>query len=149
MTTKQQLYTKCQDFLNNRLDVIKKAIFDIQNSLQSETKSSAGDKHETGRAMLQLEREKAGHQLAEIQKLKETLHKINPESQHQNIALGSVVYTTQSNYFIAVSAGELEINSDKFYAISPSTPIAKLILSKEVGDQIQFRNSTFVISKIQ
>jgi transcription elongation GreA/GreB family factor len=149
MTVKQQLYTKCENFLNNRLEVIKKTITDIQNSLESETKSSAGDKHETGRAMLQLEREKAGHQLAEIQKLKETLYKVNPENEHQNIALGSVVYSSESNYFIAISAGELDVNGDKFYAISPSTPIAKLILSKQVGDKIQFRNSTFVISKIE
>ena len=77
MNTKQQLYTKCQDFLNGRLEVIQSKILDIQNSLQSETKSSAGDKHETGRAMLQLEREKTGHQLAEIQKQKGILAKIN------------------------------------------------------------------------
>ncbi|WP_296383474.1 3-oxoacyl-ACP synthase [Winogradskyella sp.] len=149
MNTKQQLYKACQDFLNNRLEVIQKTILDIQNSLQSETKSSAGDKHETGRAMLQLEREKAGHQLAEIQKLNETLHKINQEIQHQTVALGSVVYSTQSNYFIAISAGEIVIDKVKFYAISPSTPMAKLLLSKEVGDEVQFRNSTFVISKIE
>jgi transcription elongation GreA/GreB family factor len=149
MSVKQQLYNKCEGFLNNRLEVIQNTISDIQNSLQSETKSSAGDKHETGRAMLQLEREKAGHQLAEIQKLNEALHKINPESEHYSVALGSVVYSTQSNYFIAISAGEIEIEGDKFYAISPSTPMAKLLFSKEVGDQIQFRSSTFVISKIE
>ena len=53
MTIKQQLYKKCQDFLNQRLETIQNTILDIQNALQSETKSSAGDKHETGRAMLQ------------------------------------------------------------------------------------------------
>ncbi len=149
MSIKQQLYKACENFLNNRLEVIQKTISDIQNSLQSETKSSAGDKHEIGRAMLQLEREKAGHQLAELQKLSQTLYKINPESEHKSIALGSVVFTTQSNYFIAISAGEIVIEDEKFYAVSASTPMAKLLLSKGVGDQIQFRNSTFVISKIE
>ncbi len=124
-------------------------ISDIQNSLQSETKSSAGDKHETGRAMLQLEREKAGHQLAEVQKLNEILHKIKLEIHHQSVALGSVVYSTQSNYFIAISAGEITINNDKFYAISPSTPMAKLLLSKTVGDCIEFRDTKFTIKEIQ
>lgn len=149
MNIKQQLYKACQGFLNNRLETIQKTISDIQNSLQSETKSSAGDKHETGRAMLQLEREKAGHQLAETQKLSETLHKIEPDSCHRSVALGSVVYTTQSNYFIAISTGELIVNTDKFYAISPSTPIAKLLFSKEVGDIIEFRDSVFTIKEIQ
>ncbi len=149
MNIKQQLYKACEDFLNKRLEVIQMTISDIQNSLQSETKSSAGDKHETGRAMLQLEREKAGHQLAEVQKLNEILHKIKLEIHHQSVALGSVVYSTQSNYFIAISAGEITINNDKFYAISPSTPMAKLLLSKTVGDCIEFRDTKFTIKEIQ
>ena len=149
MNTKQKLYNKCQDFLNNRLEVIQNTIFDIQKSLQSETKSSAGDKHETGRAMLQLEREKAGHQLAELQKLNETLHKIEIKSKHNNVALGSLVKTSHLSYFIAISAGELIVNGIHYYAISVSTPIAQLLLSKEVGDSIQFRETKFTITEIQ
>ena len=68
---KENLYLQCVDFVENRFQTIQKTIDEIQESLTSETKSSAGDKHETGRAMLQLEREKAGNQLAEIQKTKE------------------------------------------------------------------------------
>ncbi|EDP72759.1 hypothetical protein FBALC1_16697 [Flavobacteriales bacterium ALC-1] len=149
MKVKQQLYNKCQDFLNNRLEVIQKTISDIQKALQSETKSSAGDKHETGRAMLQLEREKAGNQLAEIQKQQEIFQKIDLNATPQKAALGSLVYTSQLNYYIALSVGEIDIENRKFYAISASTPIAQLLLSKTVGEEIQFRSSTFVITKIE
>lgn len=149
MTVKQKLYIKCREFLDNRLKVIQNTINDIQKSLHSETKSSAGDKHETERAMLQLEREKAGVQLAEVQKLHEILQKINSDSTHRIVALGSVVYTTQFNYFIAVSAGEIITENDSYYAISPSTPIAQLLLSKSVGAQIEFRGSSFTITNIE
>ena len=148
MSIKQKLHGKCQDFLNNRLEVIQHTILDIQNSLESETKSSAGDKHETGRAMLQLEREKAGHQLAELQKLNETLNKIQLTSKHNNVALGSLVITTQLNYFIAISAGEILLEEKKYYAISAVTPMAQLLLSKQIGDRIEFRDSKFTIIKI-
>ena len=57
---KEALHASCVGFVEDRLETIQKTIQDIQMSLTSETKSSAGDKHETGRAMLQLEREKAG-----------------------------------------------------------------------------------------
>ena len=50
-----------------------------QEALDSESKSSAGDKHETGRAMLQLEMEKAGQQLQEVEKMKLILEKIQSE----------------------------------------------------------------------
>lgn len=149
MNIKQELYKKCEAFLNNRLQVIQKTITDIQNSLQSETKSSAGDKHETGRAMLQLEREKAGNQLAEIQKINETLKKIEVKSKHNNAALGSLVVTSHLNYFIAISAGEIEIEDEKYYAISAVTPIAKLLLSKQAGDLIEFRDNKFTITEIR
>lgn len=148
MSIKLELYDFCLEFVDNRFQIIQNTIKEIQESLLSETKSSAGDKHETGRAMLQLEREKSGNQLAEIQKLKTILNKVNSEAKHQKIALGSVVYTTQSNYFIAISAGEIVSDSKRFYAISQATPIAKLLISKTVGDEVLFRNTTIRITQI-
>ena len=64
---KQELFGQCQNFVNSKLDTIRQTINELQQALNSETKSSAGDKHETGRAMIQLEREKMGRQLAEVQ----------------------------------------------------------------------------------
>lgn len=145
---KQELYIQCQAFVDTRLQTIQKTIIEIQESLTSETKSSAGDKHETGRAMLQLEREKTGHQLAEIQKLNQLLSKIDVSKTSQIIGLGSLVFTTQSNYFITISAGELKGDNKTFYAISANTPIAKLLLGKEIGDKFQFREQEFEIIEV-
>lgn len=145
---KQALHNGCVLFTQNRLDTINKTILELQESLTSETKSSAGDKHETGRAMVQLEREKAGHQLAEIQKVNQLLAKISTEKTSKVIGLGSVVYTTKSNYYIAISAGELEVDTQKFYAIAANTPIAQLLLGKTIGDDIVFRNQNFAITDV-
>lgn len=145
---KENLHLQCVKFVETRFQIIQNTINEIQESLVTETKSSVGDKHETGRAMLQLEREKAGNQLAEIQKIKEALFKINIETISEKIGLGSVVYTSKANYFIAISAGELQLGSELFYAISSSTPIAKLLLGKTIGDQINFRDQDFKIIKV-
>ncbi|WP_282134954.1 3-oxoacyl-ACP synthase [Seonamhaeicola maritimus] len=148
MNIKEDLYNSCEVFIDNRLKTVQHTIDDIQKSLTSETKSSAGDKHETGRAMLQLEREKAGNQLAEIQKIKETLAKIGTTRTSDIVNLGSVVYTSNLNYFISISAGELKARNETFYAISPSTPIGQLLLGKTVGDSISFRNQEFIIKEV-
>lgn len=142
---KEELFNQCVAFVNNRFQTIQKTIKEIQESLTSETKSSAGDKHETGRAMLQLEREKAGNQLAEIVKVKEALSKIDTSKTSKIIGLGSVVYTTKANYFVAISAGKLEVDTDSFYAISPNTPIGQLLIGKTVEDAIVFRERSFEI----
>ena len=142
---KAALLNLCQESLTTRLNSVNKVIEDLQQSLQSETKSSAGDKHETGRAMVQLEREKSGQQLAEIQKTQAVLSKINVENKSTIIGLGSVVFTSVSNYFISISAGELKINNQVFYAISPNTPIGELLMGKKVDDNIL----SFVIRQIE
>ncbi len=148
MSIKEELFNKCSAALEVRLSVILKTISDLETSLQSETKSSAGDKHETGRAMVQLEREKAGQQLAKLQKNRNLLQRIDYSSKHHNVALGSIVFTSQHNYFISISEGEINVDNTTFYAISPQSPIAKLLLGKTEGDTISFRSGTFAIVKV-
>jgi len=148
MSIKEKLYNLCLESIDARLLTVKATMDEIQESLLSETKSSAGDKHETGRAMLQLEREKAGNQLAEILKIKTNLSKINASNQSKKVILGSVVYTNKANYFISISAGELEVDSIKFYAISPNTPIGLLLMSKTLGDRVSFRENEFIITEV-
>jgi len=145
MELKQKLYMQCVQFCNKRLETIRNSIEEIQESLTSETKSSAGDKHETGRAMLQLEREKAGNQLAETQKLQELLSKIDASKISKMVSLGSLVFTTQANYFIAISAGEIVVENEKYFAISPNTAIGKLLIGKEVGDVMTFSENEFKV----
>ena len=142
---KTKLYKACEELLDERLKTIQSSISDVNNALLSETKSSAGDKHETGRAMLQLEREKLGKQLYEVEKQKHTLQRINLDTYLKNINFGSVVETTQANYFIAISIGKLCIDKKEFYAISSETPMAKHLTSKTTGDTISFGNITFSI----
>ena len=93
MKLKVELYNKCEAFVNKRLQNVEEVISSNQKALQTETKSSAGDKHETGRAMLQLEMEKAGQQLAGITQIKEILAKINVSKTSEIGHLGSIILT--------------------------------------------------------
>lgn len=149
MSYKEDIYKECIKLVDRRFNNIKNNIDDIQNNLLSETKSSAGDKHETGRAMQQLEREKAGVQLSEINKLRKALNKINIDDKTMRVNTGSLVYTPKVNYFIAVSLGLIEIKDKLCYAISPQTPVGQLLMGKTVGDTIEFNGSRFRINKIE
>ena len=148
MELKKQLYGLCLEFVANRLKTIQQTIQELQESLTSETKSSAGDKHETGRAMIQLEREKTGQQLADTQKLNEVLSKMDMATTSKSIRLGSVVLTSKANYFIAISAGQFEVMNRQFFAISPNTPIGQLLLGKTVGNKVVFGEQSFEIEEV-
>lgn len=148
LAVKQALYTQCGDFVNERLSRIRQTLANIQESLANETKSSAGDKHETGRAMIQLEREKAGNQLAETRKLQQALLKIDINPTSQAIRTGSLVYTSGANYFIAISAGRLKVNNELFFAIAPNTPIGQLLLGKRQGDTVVFNGNSITVQDV-
>lgn len=147
MNIKEELYKKCELYVNKRLETVEKTIASHQKALQSETKSSAGDKHETGRAMLQLEMEKASQQLSGIAKMKETLAKINTISTSEVVRLGSVVETTSANYYISISAGLITFGTTKYFAVSSSSPIGKLILGKKEGESFDFNGTKSTIKK--
>lgn len=148
MDIKKQLLAKCFSFVEEREKTIQETITSNQKGLASETKSSAGDKHETGRAMLQLEMEKAGQQLSSIKLLKETLQKVDFENTSEKVRLGSLVITNKGNYFLAISAGKVSIENTSYFVVSVVSPIGKLLLGKQKGDAFVFNGMQIQILDI-
>ena len=142
---KEALFSQCKSFVNNRLQTVEAVLSSNQKALQSETKSSAGDKHETGRAMLQLEMEKAGQQLVGITQMKVVLSKIDVLKSSKNTCLGSVIITDKVSYFLSISAGQLVVADKSYFAISVSSPIGKLLLGKQEKEVISFNGKTIEI----
>ena len=138
---KTKLYEACLLFVNEKHNTISTTIESNKKALFSETKSSAGDKHETGRAMLQLEMEKASQQLASIIEMKEVLAKIETQKTSKIICLGSLIKTTKANYYLAISVGKIIVDNSDFYAVSTNSPIGKQLLGKTVGDEIPFNEA--------
>ena len=138
---KEELFKACLLFVSERLETITHVLESNKKALHSETKSSAGDKHETGRAMLQLEMEKASQQLTSIIQMKEVLSRIDIEKKSKTICLGSVIITNKGNYFLSISAGKITIDAIDYFAISTNSPIGKQLLGKEVKDIISFNNA--------
>tara|TARA_R110002049_G_scaffold2457_8_gene17992 strand:+ start:1938 stop:2387 length:450 start_codon:yes stop_codon:yes gene_type:complete len=148
MKLKVELYNKCEAFVNKRLQNVEEVISSNQKALQTETKSSAGDKHETGRAMLQLEMEKAGQQLAGITQIKEILAKINVSKTSEIGHLGSIILTEKANYFLSISAGQLTVDNKNYFAVSVSSPIGRMLLGKKVNEEIIFNGNKIKITQI-
>jgi transcription elongation GreA/GreB family factor len=99
--------------------------------------------------MLQLEREKLGQQLAEVQDLDRVMRKIDISSKKTAAALGSLVKTTEANYFLAISAGEYKSGNGINYCISLNTPIGIMLLGKTVGETIGFNGNVLKIVAIE
>lgn len=145
---KEVLYNQCKEFVNSKLATIEKTIKSNQEDLASETKSSAGDKHETGRAMLQLEMEKAGQQLYGVTEMKLVLERINIQEISSVCKMGSIIKTNTINYFLAISAGKIVVENEIFYAVSAKSPIGNLLIGKVKGDKFQFNSRQYIIDTV-
>jgi hypothetical protein len=139
---KNSLIARCLRYAEEKITTSQEAIQGAQASANEETKSSSGDKYETGRAMAQLEIEKQTVQLNEAKKMKQQLEKINFESRSDRVQPGSIVKTDKENYFIAIPAGRLTVDGETFIAISPAAPIAQHLIGLS-------RSSAFVFNKTE
>jgi hypothetical protein len=146
---KQQLYEGCLVYVEERLTSLTDSIKVIQQSANEETKSSAGDKYETGRAMAQLEIDKHRSQLAEALKMKQELLRIPVEDDTQFINPGSLVFTSRGNFYIAVNAGQHHVDDQIIFTVSVGSPIARKLIGLRVNDTFTLNHQEFTLLKIQ
>ena len=145
---KQQLWEKCNNEVAKRISSIQQAMQNAQAAANDETKSSAGDKYETGRAMMHLEKEKLSTQLSEALKMKKALDQINPDKAEAEVKLGSVVITPMAQYFLSVSVGQIKWEGKTWFAISPASPIGQQMLGKKAGETFSFGGRNFKINEV-
>ena len=130
------------------MEVLEQQKNNLQKDLVSEIKNSAGDKHETSRAMIHLELEKLGKQIYEIELNDEKLNTIKVFKTSTSVSLGSVIFTNKANYYIAIAADSCHVNSKVFYCISPQSPIGKLLIGKKINESIIFNDVESIILEI-
>ncbi len=119
-----------------------------QKAANEEGKSSAGDKYETTRAMMQIERDNAAKQLDEALKLSQIIGQIDIHKSNDSISVGSLIITSKANYFIAISIGLIEVENIKSIVISPVSPIGQLFLDKKAGEKVAFGNEAILINEV-
>lgn len=146
---KTQLLQECKRQVDSRYSKIKQTISDIEESLLEESKSSSGDKHETGRAMLQIDRENAGKQLLEIEKIIQILKKIDVETSSDYARLGSLVYTDKFKYFISLSIGNISIKEVDYLCVALNSPVGLLLSGKKKGEEFSLNGNINKILEVK
>ncbi len=145
---KKQLQDKCLEYVEQRIATARGAMEAAQNAANEEAKSSAGDKYETTRAMMQIERDRHAAQLAEALKLQNDLNQLNCEKIYDKAQAGSVVITNHSRFFLAISVGKLNLDSTEYMAVSLASPIGALLNQRRVGDSVQWQGKTIQIMDV-
>ncbi len=147
--TKAAVVAHLQQLIAERIDTSSDAIAATRMSFTSDTKSSAGDKHEVGRAMVQQELDKQEAQHAHLQTLLHELQRVPMERTFTQGAFGSLMHTDQGSYFLAIGLGPVQVDGHTCYAISLAAPIGQLLLGKGAGDTILFNGRRIVVQAVE
>ena len=131
--------------VDEKVNSATSAIEATTESKNTATKSTAGDKHETGRAMMERELALSNAQLHKAQFLKNELSKISLEVDVTSVQLGALVVTSQGNYFISIGLGKINVLGDDCYAISGGSPLGIAMMGKQKGQMINFQGRNIEI----
>ncbi len=142
------VYHKILNELDRKIEVIREAIASAKESRNNDTKSSAGDKFETGREMMQIEIEKNEVLLILTAKQRKELARIDISEKFSKVTFGSLVETDKGTYFISIGIGKIQIDKQACYAISLASPIGGLLKDKVMGDEVRFQERRFRILDI-
>ena len=147
---KDQLLSRCEAWVDDRLSHLQTELTSLKQSLQDETKSSVGDKYETTRTMTHLDMEKLSGQLLETEKMRQVLSKIRSgRANVENGAdLGTLVETDQETYFLSISMGNTSVEGKNYVCLSPVSPLGTLLIGKKAGEILRFGSRTLKIMGI-
>jgi transcription elongation GreA/GreB family factor len=145
---KEKLLALCIRHVEEKISAAAEAMRSAQEAANEEDKSSAGDKYETGRAMMQIERDNAAMQLDEALKLKRTLDLISATENHQVVSLGSVVITKTFRSFVAVGPGKLNVDGADYFIVTPMSPLGKILFGHKAGMEFTFNNKPNTVLEI-
>ncbi|MBP6385814.1 MAG: GreA/GreB family elongation factor [Pseudarcicella sp.] len=134
--------------VQERIDTAKFLMDEIQEAANNETKSSAGDKYETSRAMGQISKDMYTRQFYSANSEKEVLQKINLNLKFDFAFSGALVTTDIGVFFISISAGKIIHDHFTVIAVSPQSPIGAALYGKKAGDEFVFNSKTVVIKSI-
>lgn len=135
MNLKSRIHSACLSLIDAKINSLKEQLTELSEGAASEGKSSAGDKHETGRAMAQLEQEKLSKQLGETETQKAILMRTG----------GILVNANGSYLFISVALGKIVVDNANVMVISPQSPLGMKLAGAKQGESVNVNGTTFVI----
>ena len=122
----------------------KMALEETRGSTQSETKSSAGDKYETQREMMQMEINRMESQVSQLNDAISQWNSFDTIDNTVNwgslleISIGGKV----AHLIIGPSSGDIQLNQNTIKSISKDSPIGKAIWGKTAPAEFKFSGKT-------
>lgn len=145
---KQKVYQYCLQLIADKIALLEATLHDLRESVANETKSTAGDKYETARAMIHIEQENTGRQLQEALAQKAQLEQLELDRDAARIIAGSLVKTNQGYVFTGPGLGKITVDGERVICVSLQAPLGMKLAGAIVNDQIIVNGIAYIIESI-
>lgn len=142
------VYERCLSAIQSRIANAEQALQQAREASQDDTKSSAGDKYETTREMMQQDIDRNEAQLFEANKKLFQLEQCKETDFNGFVKAGSIVKTSKALLYVSVGVGQLNVEGHVIFAISPASPIGQVLLGKAKGDTFVFNGITQTVEEL-
>lgn len=145
---KEKLLQHCKATLRRKIELIAFTMDEINGSMENETKSSLGDKHETSRARMQSDLEKLSWQMDELKGQFAVLDKMDLSVSTDTISNQNLVRSNHGLFFLAIPLGKVELEDKTVFVISSVSPLGKKLIGLKLGDEVQMNEILYKIEEI-
>ena len=148
MTLKEQILLECKNLLLSKIQIETNQLNDLLESTRNETKSSAGDKYETGRAMLQIEQDNTRARLRALAVQQAALNQLSSGTGNICVMAGSLVKTNRGHFFISVALGKLMVDGQQVVTISANSPLGQKLTGMKLLEEVVVNGITYRVESI-
>ncbi len=142
---KTALLAACKRYMDQRTSNARQAIAVASEAATDDTKSSAGDKFETTREMMQQEIDRHRRLLADAQRMEQVLASVDPRARPGVAQLGSLLETDRGTFFLAISVGRVDVDGKPYWVVSTAAPVGRQLLGKAAGDRFVFNDVDYAV----
>lgn len=137
------------DHVDKDLAEAKARMASLKESLGAESKSSAGDKHETGRAMIHLEQERVQDTVGRLEHMRGILiQRAFQDKAIQRVSPGALVETTGPWVLVGVPLGKVQLPDTLVLCVGAEAPLAQQWRGAQPGDQVALGPQKLTIQAI-
>lgn len=127
---KNDLRIFVRDMISGKVKTLE---FYLNFTLEASREVKKTSKYDSIREEMQEEIYHLDKQMVNLKNMQQQMKKVlNSSSDH--IKLGSLVITNKARFYVSVSLGEFFFEGDRFYAISPESPMAKKMIGMKAGE---------------
>jgi len=133
---KNKVHQQALKLVQTKLLELEAHYRDLQEGQSSNTKSTAGDKHDTEREMVEVELNNYSRQIQTQKQNLNSLKSIDPARKNK-VEQGALVQTENGWFYLSIPLGKIDLEGEKVWLISLASPMGQALNGKKTGEKFE------------